>query len=243
MTRRDLNRLRRALHETISCHGQLGWWPVLCERRPARERLGEIENRGYHPGLYDVPRTRAGRFEVLMGAVLTQNTAWINVEHALGALLGCGIRTPERLLELAPKELSQLIRPAGYFNQKAGYLRAVSAWFLEHDRGLIGLPRTRETVNVVRRSLLAVRGVGEETADSVLLYAYHLPTFVVDAYTRRVLLSLGLCTEHDDARALQLWCDTALSSSNLTETVHIFQEAHAALVEAAKAMRSRGRSQ
>jgi len=243
VTRRNLDRLRRVLCDTMSCHGPLGWWPVRCERRPIRERLGERETCGYHPGRYQVPATRGGRFEVLMGAVLTQNTAWTNVERALDELFRRGVRTPERLLAQEPEQLSRLIRPAGYFNQKARYLRAVSAWFLEHDRRLARLPRTRETVDRVRGSLLGVLGVGPETADSVLLYAYHLPSFVVDAYTRRVLLSHGLCDERDDDRALQLWCDKALSSPDLTETVRAFQEAHAALVEAAKALRSRPRRQ
>ncbi|MFP4614485.1 MAG: endonuclease III domain-containing protein [Thiohalorhabdus sp.] len=131
-------------------------------------------------------------FEVAVGAVLTQNTAWTNVERAIANLKEAGCLTPQGLLDLSPERLAELIRPAGYFNVKAARLRALCEFLLgECPEGDIRHLAPRPTTSV-RNELLRVKGVGEETADSILLYALDHPVFVVDAYTVRIFQRLDL---------------------------------------------------
>ncbi|MDR1668567.1 MAG: endonuclease [Oscillospiraceae bacterium] len=132
-------------------------------------------------------------YEVMVGAVLTQNTAWSNVEAAIARFgsSGCGLNlTPQRIETMPIEELTEIIRPAGFFNQKARYIKALTAWFKQYNYSTeaarrAGLPE-------LRKELLAVRGIGKETADSILLYALELPSFVTDAYTKRLLGRLGV---------------------------------------------------
>lgn len=132
-------------------------------------------------------------FEVMVGAVLTQNTAWNNVQRAIANLKAAAALSAPALLALTDARLAALIRPAGYFNVKARRLKALCA-FLE-QAGVAEEPRALAgtgTLPELRQRLLAVHGVGDETADSILLYALDLPSFVVDAYTRRIFTRLGL---------------------------------------------------
>jgi endonuclease-3 related protein len=229
--------LRRALQTLAERHGPQGWWPVHCERKSFRTPCDARHRRGYHPGEFDLPRTRRGRWEIVTGAVLTQNTAWSNVELALAALRGARLFSPEALLACELGVLRQLVRPAGYFNQKSRYLQAVAQWFIETDRALLAAPLAEQTVIAARPVLLAVRGVGPETADSILLYAYGLPTFVIDAYTRRVLGGLGLVEPNASYERLRQQLQTALREATPEETVRAWQEDHALLVQEAKQLR------
>jgi endonuclease-3 related protein len=115
--------------------------------------------------------------------VLTQNTAWRNVEKAIA---GFGDRlSPQYVLDAQMAELTDIIRPAGFFNQKAAYLKAVTKWFVQYEFDT-SAQAPASMLNALRPELLAVKGIGKETADSILLYAFGLPTFVVDAYTVRL---------------------------------------------------------
>lgn len=120
-------------------------------------------------------------YEVIVGAILTQNTSWTNVEKAIERFEG--ILSPERILDLPPEELQEIIRPAGFFRQKSQYLKAFTEWFMSYN-GDLKLIKRRPLPDI-RSELLRVRGVGNETADSILLYAFGFPSFVVDAYTMR----------------------------------------------------------
>ena len=122
------------------------------------------------------------RWEIISGAILTQNTAWTNVEKAIGNLLAAGVISPERVLVTPDTELQELIRPAGFFKQKCAYLKAMAACMLERELAF----EQSTDVWALRKELLVVKGVGRETADSILLYAFNKPIFVIDAYTRRV---------------------------------------------------------
>ena len=122
------------------------------------------------------------RWEIITGAILTQNTAWINVEKAIGNLLSADVMSPERVLAISDTDLQGLIRPAGFFTQKCAYLKAVAAFMLERESAF----EQSADVWALRKELLAVKGVGRETADSILLYAFNKPIFVIDAYTRRI---------------------------------------------------------
>ena len=122
------------------------------------------------------------RWEIVVGAILTQNTAWTNVEKAMGNLLGSNVMSPEKFLAASDDQLQELNRPAGFFKQKCAYLKAMAAFMLEREAAF----EQSTDVWTLRRELLAVKGVGRETADSILLYAFNKPIFVIDAYTRRV---------------------------------------------------------
>jgi len=222
--------IQRMQHE----YGPQGWWPVVCERARFRDPADHRTLRGYHPEIYDLPKTRQGRWEVVVGAVLTQNTAWTNVERALGALGRSRLLTPESLLKQSLSHLGVIIRPAGYFNQKARYLQALALWFRREDRRVAVARHSRPTLDAVRPGLLAVLGVGPETADSILLYAYALPTFVVDAYTRRVLGRLGVIAPRAPYEQVRGLLEQCLAETDPVSTVRAWQQAHALFVEHAK---------
>ena len=136
------SRIAAAVARMAEQYGPQGWWPVLCERKSFLDPNGDCEQGGYHPGQFDFPRTRKGRWEICCGAVLTQNTAWTNVRRALAGLAELGLTTPEQLLSTHVNTLRSVIRSAGYFNQKSSYLRAVAEWFIGNDRKIVS-NRTR----------------------------------------------------------------------------------------------------
>ena len=128
------------------------------------------------------PCQTGARWEIITGAILTQNTSWTNVEKAIGNLLSAGLMSPESVLATPDTELQELIRPAGFFKQKSAYLKAMASFMLERELAF----EQSADVWALRKELLSVKGVGRETADSILLYAFNKPIFVIDAYTRRV---------------------------------------------------------
>ncbi len=195
-------------------YGAQGWWPL-----PSLAGRPGYDERGYHPGVYGVPGPPL-RFEVAAGAVLTQNTAWLNAEAALKGLAAEGLLgAPASLLAWPPRRLAALIRASGYYNQKARKLRALAAY-------LSSLPRTRAPT---REELLALWGIGPETADSILLYAWHLPVPVADAYTRRLFFRLGWAGEQASYEELSGLCARGLPARSPE-----LQEFHALVVRHAK---------
>lgn len=167
-------------------------------------------------------------FEVLVGAILTQNTAWRNVEKAIANLRGAGVLTPAQLADLTVAELEELIRPAGFFRQKAARLQHVSGVLAaEYDGNIDAF--CAGPLDDVRRRLLALPGIGPETADSILLYAARRPSFVVDAYTRRVFARLGLLAGDERYEAIR-----ARFMRELPEDVALYNEYHALIVTLAK---------
>lgn len=128
------------------------------------------------------PNKSGLRWEIVAGAVLVQNTAWTNVEKALANLELSGRMTPERILSAPDDELREIIRPAGFFTQKCAYLKAAADFFLTCENDFL----KSEDIPAMRRLLLSVKGIGRETADDILLYAFKKPVFIIDAYTRRV---------------------------------------------------------
>ncbi len=166
------------------------------------------------------------RFEVLIGAILTQNTAWRNVEKALARLVEVDCMTPERMLGTGETDLAVLVRPSGCFNIKAKRLRNLCGWLC--DYGGIEAVAAWDT-ETLRAELLAINGVGPETADDILLYAFDRNVFVVDTYTRRLFARIGV-TDGDLAydrlkRRVEV---------ELTGGAPAFGEFHALIVEHAK---------
>ena len=128
------------------------------------------------------PSKSGSRWEIAAGAVLVQNTAWNNVEKALANLEAARLMTPERVLAASDAELGEAIRSAGFFKAKSAYLKALAGFFIAHEAEY----PASDDIPALRRKLLAVKGVGKETADDILLYAFQKPIFIIDAYTRRV---------------------------------------------------------
>src|SRR6185369_976384 len=167
-------------------------------------------------------------FEVCVGAILTQNTAWTNVEKAIINLKGAGVLTAEGIRDIEPAQLAALIRPAGYFNVKSRRLKEFMEWLFARHVGSLERMFASDW-HILRNELLAVRGIGPETCDSILLYAGHKPTFVVDAYTRRLFHRLGLLPEpagYEETRVLFM--------ENLPQDAALFNEYHALIVEHCK---------
>ena len=178
----------------LSHHGPQEWWPA------------------------------ESRFEVIVGAVLVQSTAWRNAERAIANLIDAEAMSPSAIRELDVAELESLIRPSGFFRIKARRLRALCVWLGERFGDDLKLMDRRPT-SELRNGLLSVNGVGAETADDILLYALDRPQFVVDAFTRRVFHRLGLCQEDSDYHALQ-----RLFHNGLPRDPHLFNEYHALIV-------------
>lgn len=190
--------LRTVFHALFAAYGPQHWWPA------------------------ETP------FAVMVGAVLTQNTAWTNVERALERLKARIPLEAEAILSLQPDELTQALQPSGYFNVKARRLRAFCAAFLEQG-GIEGLGALG--TGALRHRLLAIPGVGPETADDMLLYAFGRPVFVVDAYTRRIFGRLGLLGGHEGYETIRLAFEAALGPD-----VPLYNEYHALIVQHGKSV-------
>ena len=190
---------------------------------PSAEKLLEVYRR-----LYDRYGPQHwwpgdGAFEVIIGAILTQSASWANVDKALANLKARGLLEPAALRAVPQEELAVLIRPSVYFNAKARKVRA----FLEHlwvhyDDDLEAM--LGKDAQALRQELLSIHGIGEETADDIVLYAANKPIFVIDAYTRRILDRLGIAAAQDRYSSYQL-----LFMEGLPQDVDLFNEYHALL--------------
>jgi len=167
-------------------------------------------------------------FEVVVGAILTQNTAWSNVERAIANLRRARLLTPRAIERVSSARLARLVRPSGYFRQKARKLKAF-ARFLHRQHGGSLARMFRTPTGELRAQLLGVYGIGPETADSILLYAGGHAIFVVDAYTHRILGRHALTQPKPDYEAVR-----AMVQASLPAEVKIYNEFHAQLVHVGK---------
>ncbi len=191
----------------------------------ARERFG---HQGWWPASGEACTPAQAALEICVGAILTQNTAWTNVEKALARLRAAGRLSVAALHATPPAELAELIRPAGYFNVKTrrlkNFIARVHAGFGEDIEGFLDRP-----VAALREELLSVNGIGLETADSIILYAAGKATFVVDAYTHRILLRHFLIDAEADYEAIK-----ELLESSLPADAALFNDFHAQFVAIGK---------
>ncbi len=194
--------------------GPTGWWPVIDLRRK-----GCVYD--------DRPIASSHRFEIAVGAVLTQNISWKNVEKALLRLKEEGALSPAGIASLEKDRLAEMIRSTGYHNQKAETLKVLLEWMKGYRYSL--LRASRRPSAGLRRELLALKRIGPETADSILLYALDKPFFVVDAYTRRVFSRLGLLEGGEEYPVVQ-----DRFQRNLPEDLNVYREYHGLIVELAK---------
>ncbi|MCF7913061.1 MAG: endonuclease III domain-containing protein [Candidatus Cloacimonetes bacterium] len=197
--------------ELLEKYGQQGWWPLLGSAPEGRYT-------SYHPGNYSLPDSDDDRLQVSVGAILTQNTNWLNVEKALHNLSEAGALSARGLREMKLEHLAELIRPSGYYNQKARKLKI----FIQFFAGLEGRMPDRE-------ELLSLWGIGRETADSILLYAYQKSIMVIDNYTRRVFKAAGIKGYDLAYDKLRQYCE-----QQMPDEYRIMQEFHALLVKAGK---------
>ncbi|MFC2006400.1 endonuclease III domain-containing protein [Chloroflexota bacterium] len=186
--------LQNIYHRLIDYYGPQHWWPA---QEP---------------------------FEVMVGAILTQSAAWLNVEKAMVNLKAAKALSPQKLRQLSTTELATLIYPCGYYNAKARKLKALTHWLGEYCGDNLSKLFANSTAQL-RQQLLSVYGIGQETADSILLYAANKTVFVIDAYTCRIINRFGLAPDSNSYQAYQ-----ALFMDNLPADVKLFNEYHALLV-------------
>jgi endonuclease III related protein len=196
-----MNKIKQVYSKLYRSFGKQGWWPLTMQGLEPKHHVGK-------------PKTSNHQFEIIMGAILTQNTNWKNVEKALTNLSKNKLINKEKIINTEHKKLAELIKPSGYYNQKAERLKII-AEFLKQNK------------NPTRQQLLGVNGIGPETADSILLYAYQKPYFVIDAYTKRIFTRLGM-----GEKDYNQWQE--LFMNNLPKDTSIFNEYHALLVELGK---------
>ncbi|HTL71068.1 MAG TPA: endonuclease III domain-containing protein [Candidatus Eisenbacteria bacterium] len=195
---RDSGAVRGIYRRLLARYGRQKWWPA------------------------DTP------FEVIVGAILTQNTAWANVERAIAALKKRRLLTPRGVCRVPVSSLASVIRPAGYFNVKARRLKNFIR-FLDREYGGSLPALLAEPAPVLRQKLLGVNGIGNETADCIVLYAAGKPSFVVDAYTKRLFSRYGLLRADADYAAVQ-----RMFTESLPQSARLFNEYHALIVEHSK---------
>lgn len=196
-----MNKIKKIYDILYKEYGKQGWWPVTLE--------GEL-----HPKYHVSKLNGKQRFEIIIGAILTQNTSWKNVEKAIIELNKAKVLNIEGILKTGVRRLAKLIRSAGYYNQKAERLKIVAKFF----------DKVKE---LSREELLNVKGIGGETADSILLYAFEKPYFVIDAYTKRIFSRIGFgFKSYDELQNVFM--------KGLPAKVRLFNEYHALLVELAK---------
>ncbi len=167
-------------------------------------------------------------FEIIISAILTQNTNWTNVEEAIANLKSANALSPGRIHEISQDDLAVMIRPAGYFNIKAKRIKNFLNWLFENYAGRVERLANVST-SVLREQLLSINGIGPETADSILLYGLEREIFVVDAYTSRITTRHGLIEPEHDYQQLQ-----QLFEMNLPTELKLFNEYHGLLVRVGK---------
>jgi len=184
-------------HDLLAYYGEQHWWPADSD------------------------------FEMMVGAILTQNTSWSNVEKALHNLRQANILHPEAMLACSQESLETWVHPAGFFRQKSARLLRLCQFYLQHGK-LHGMQQ--ETLKKLRNALLDVNGIGPETADSILLYAIEKPIFVVDSYTKRIFHRLGTLpkdiTQYNDVQQF--------FHQRTANTLSLYQQFHALIVIHAK---------
>jgi endonuclease-3 related protein len=213
----NMNKIYKIYTLLLNQYGLQGWWPLL--------NYDDSLEIVYHKGKYDFPRDKNECFEVCLGSILTQNTTFASVVKALHNLSSINCLSSSAIKNMDIEEFKQAIRPAGYFNQKSKYILE----FIKFYDNLNGkIPK--------RDELLGVLGIGEETADSILLYGYNQDEFKVDAYTKRLFTHLGIIDEKFKYKDIKALVENSIE--NIVEDKEqrriVYQEYHALIVEHAK---------
>ena len=195
--------------------GEQGWWPTTKEGGYKPEHRGER------------PKVEKERLEIVVGAILTQNTSWKNVEKAIENLNRKGIMDIHKLNHIDKKELARLIRSSGYYNQKAQRIKDFVSFVIDKYEGKLENLFSLD-IEDLRNELLSIKGIGKETADSIILYSALKPIFVIDAYTKRIVERLGITNDKDYDQLQRIFMES------LPKDQKIFAEYHALLVRLGK---------
>lgn len=209
------NKITEIYERLLDFFGPQGWWPVYSDNGP-----------GYHPGDYSYPRTEKQRVEIAFGAILTQQCSWKNAEKAIFSLISRELIDLKRIVEIDVETLQNLVRSSGYFRQKSLRLKEFSSFVLTNYGDMESLLSL--DTDTLRKELLSVRGIGKESADSIMLYAGKKPVFVVDAYTFRLAERTGIAEERNYDFVQSLF------ETNIQKVPEIYGEYHALIVELGK---------
>ncbi len=212
--------LQKIYQILLKRYGPQGWWPLVEYAGTNPTLRGRLT--GYHPGNYELPDTEKQMLEIMLGAILTQNTSWVNAEKALFELHNKSLIDIPRLLRVPLDQLAPIVRSSGYYNQKAARILNLAYYLTDHPISSL-LKRSLEDL---RPELRAIKGMGNETCDSVLLYALKKQIFVVDAYTKRLLIRFGLITPTDTYEEVQ-----TLFHHEIQSSVDVYNEYHALIVQ------------
>lgn len=211
-----MNKIHTIYNILLKSLGPQNWWPTTLE--------GQL-----HPTYHGKrPLTEKQLFEICIGAILTQNTAWKNVEKAITNLNKSNLIDVNKINSVNEKRLASLIKSSGYYNQKAKKLKHFSNFLIKNYGSNLETFLSKD-ITPLREELLSIKGIGPETADSIILYASEKPIFVIDAYTKRIFSRLGFCKPAVSYDELQ-----NLFHKNLQKNHNMFNEYHALLVELGK---------
>ncbi|MBN1377216.1 endonuclease [Candidatus Woesearchaeota archaeon] len=192
--------MKKIYEKLYSYYGPQKWWPIIQKKPTKQQKISEI----------------------IIGTILTQNTSWKNVEKALNNLNKNHLLSFKNIKKTKTEKLARLIKSSGYYNQKADRLKLIADFYINNDL-------TKLSTEQLRNKLLTLKGVGNETADSILLYAFNRPIFVIDSYTKRIFSRMGFCNNNITYEELQ-----NLFMQNLKKDIILFKEYHALLVKLAK---------
>ncbi len=208
-----MNALEKIYNKLLKDYGPQGWWPTTKKgsNRPTYHNKGKL--------------TQKQKLEIILSGILTQNTAWKNVEKAIVELNKKNLIDIDKILRIKKERLARTIRSAGYYNQKAKKLKNVCEFLKKNPIKKL----EKMSLWNARELLLSVNGIGPETADSILLYALNKPIFVVDTYTKRIFGELGIIAKNASYDKVQ-----GVFMKNLPHDTKPFNEYHALLVEHAK---------
>jgi len=204
-----MNKIQQVYNLLFRSFGKQGWWPLTLK----------LKSKHYKGS----PKTNNHKFEIIIGAILTQNTNWKNVEKALYNLAKNKLLDINKLNSTPISKLAPLIRPAGYYNQKTERIKLTANFLIKNKIKKLN----KLSIKELRTKLLELKGIGPETADSIILYAFEKPIFVIDAYTKRIFNRLGY-KEQDYNQWQELF------HKNLKPNLNTYKEYHALLVELGK---------
>jgi len=205
------NLIFRLYKKLFSEYGPQGWWPLL-------SNSGEMI---YRKNKSPLKLTENQQLEICLGAILTQNTNWKNATSALQNIATNKKLSTGALQKLSQTRLAELVKPAGCYNQKASYINNFLKLILDNGFDALG----KQSTNALRDKLLSIKGIGNETADCMLLYAFNKLSFVVDAYTTRILIRMDLVTSKTNYKRIQRFFMKSIS-----EDIEIYKEYHGLLV-------------
>ena len=201
------------LYET---YGKQNWWPTTIAGNS-------------HPTYNNCKLTNKSRYEIAVGAILTQNTNWKNVEKAIVNLNKYNLLNPRKILNSSDEIIEDMIKPSGYYKLKTKRLKSLTDWWLKNNKKILAISKDSKNLYFWRNAILSVCGVGPETADCILLYCYDFPTFVIDAYTKRIMnrhMGVPPNIKYEELRKLFM--------DSLPVDVELYKEYHALLVLSAK---------